>query len=461
MKIRFIYILFFLAARTVSAQLTIELTTPSSTPPNDSIFMQGGFNYWNLSDSAYRLTPIAPNHYSIRCIPPLGTLQYYFTSGALSTIEGSDSGTRMPLRTYNYDGTPDTLTLSVASWLDSSVAHTTTARVHLLSDSFYIPQLSTYRRIWIYLPAGYDTSTIAYPVFYLQDGQQLFDKYYNPLGEWRIDESMDSLAQIYNQDCIVVGIDNAGPQRDNEYLPYVSTKYNVGGNGDRYTDFLVHTLKPYVDTHYRTLSDRDHTGIGGTRLGGLIAIYTALKHNDIFSKVGMMTPSFYYTDSILPGLEYKYVDPTKFYFIIGSEENINIGLYIDRMVVRLRSLRVPEENIFYQTYFGYGKEPFRSKYYPEMYKWLFLDPTNKIISHKDTNDDLIVYPNPVTNEMHINFDVKNEELLLYDINMKLIQKIHIHGRDLYNINGLVPGIYFAKGQRKDNGNPIVIKFIKQ
>ena len=66
---------------------------------------------------------------------------------------------------------------------------TAAENVHIISEKFEIPQLSTTRRIWIYLPPNYKNSTKKYPVMYLHDGQNLFDDRTSYAGEWQIDET--------------------------------------------------------------------------------------------------------------------------------------------------------------------------------------------------------------------------------------------------------------------------------
>ena len=99
------------------------------------------------------------------------------------------------------------------------------ANVHIISENFDMPQLGRQRRIWIYLPADYESSHKKYPVIYMHDGQNLFDAYTSGYGEWGIDEIMDKLPA--KDRCIIVGIDHGGAYRMSEYNPYDS-KYGKG-----------------------------------------------------------------------------------------------------------------------------------------------------------------------------------------------------------------------------------------
>ena len=86
-------------------------------------------------------------------------------------------------------------------------------------------------------------------------------------------------------------------KRLDEYSPWKNSKYG-GGEGGAYIDFLVQTLKPYIDKNYRTLSDQQNTAIIGSSMGGLISFYATLKYPTIFGKSGVYSPSFWFSNQI-------------------------------------------------------------------------------------------------------------------------------------------------------------------
>ena len=144
------------------------------------------------------------------------------------------------------------------------------------------PQLHCKKRIWIYLPIGYEKIVEKYPVIYMHDAQNLFDKKTSYAGEWQVDETLDSLkAKI-----IVVGIEHGGDQRLMELTPFVHPKHG-GGKADLYVDFIVKNLKPYIDENYRTKKSAKNTCIFGSSLGGLTSFYAVLKYPKIFGKAGI------------------------------------------------------------------------------------------------------------------------------------------------------------------------------
>lgn len=159
-------------------------------------------------------------------------------------------------------------------------------------QSIFAPQLGDTRNIWIYLPPDYQQESKRYPVLYMQDGQNLFDDETSFAGEWHIDETLDSLYNAGNSGCIVVGIENNGARRIAEYTPNAHPKYG-GGEGEKYVDFLIKNLKPFIDSTYRTKPEAEFTGIGGSSLGGLISYYAATRHSDTFGKCLVFSPSFW------------------------------------------------------------------------------------------------------------------------------------------------------------------------
>lgn len=114
--------------------------------------------------------------------------------------------------------------------------HTASKNVHLLDSAFPVTILNRTRRIWLYLPEGYAASTKRYPVLYMHDGQNLFDEATSFSGEWEVDKTLDALPDA----CIVVGIDNGGIKRMNEYNPHNTPQFGKG-KGD---NIWSSSLKP-------------------------------------------------------------------------------------------------------------------------------------------------------------------------------------------------------------------------
>lgn len=160
------------------------------------------------------------------------------------------------------------------------------------------------RDILVYLPPSYDQEPFRhYPVLYLHDGNNLFDPKTSFLGvEWQLDEHLEALIQTDAiEEVIAVGIYNT-PDRNSEYtwLPRQDETGAVeGGDGPRYARFLVEELKPAVDRAFRTRPEREATAVAGSSLGGLMSFYLGLYYPDVFSGIGMLSPSLWWQYELL------------------------------------------------------------------------------------------------------------------------------------------------------------------
>ncbi len=153
------------------------------------------------------------------------------------------------------------------------------------------------RDVVVYLPPGYDADTDRrYPVLYMHDGQNLFDPAtsFVPGHYWRLGEMADMLiAEGRVQPVIIVGVHHTGPGRVHDYTPTKDPRLG-GGQGKAYGRLLVDELKPFIDAHYRTLPDRQHTGLGGSSLGGLSTMFLGLRHADVFGLLAVLSPSVWW-----------------------------------------------------------------------------------------------------------------------------------------------------------------------
>jgi predicted alpha/beta superfamily hydrolase len=177
---------------------------------------------------------------------------------------------------------------------------------------FYSNHLRNKRDIIIWLPQGYDEDRQkSYPVLYMHDGQNLMNPKTSYAGmDWRVDETLTGLIkQDKIEKVIVVGIYNT-PDRLEEY--------SDSEKGIRYIRFIIDELKPFIDSTYRTLSDRKNTAVIGSSMGGLVSFLMVWNHPEVFSKAGCLSSSFYYHAD-------KVIEMVKKY----SGHKKNIKIYID------------------------------------------------------------------------------------------------------------------------------------
>lgn len=369
------------------AQVTIRLTAvPASTPPAATIYLAGSLNNWNPASAAHALTRRADGTYEITLPAGAAASEYKFTRGSWATVETTATAGDVANRRYSSGTGPASITQQVLGWKDQSgppaaLRHTATANVQVLAEAFAMPQLGgRTRRVWLYLPTGYTGGTRRYPVLYLQDGQNVFDAATAFAGEWGVDETLGELQAggLAAAGCMVVAVDNGGPARLDEYSPWRNPAYG-GGQGDEYLDFVVHTLKPYVDAHYRTQPGRASTGIGGSSMGALIATYAGLKYPAVFGRVAAFSPAYWFAEK--PLFDYVRRHPanpkTRFYFVSGATESQTMVPLMAALRNALRAGGVPAANLsLHVRPDGQHAEWFWRREFGAGFRWLYAAGRN-------------------------------------------------------------------------------------
>lgn len=195
--------------------------------------------------------------------------------------------------------------------------HTVTGEVLILPD-VWSAELQNTRDVLVYLPPSYHRGQKRYPVIYMHDAQNLFDRGTGFAGqEWEVDETMEELSEG-GMEAIIVGLTNT-PQRINEYNPF---RYARHGRGEDYLAFIGEAIKPVIDRDFRTLPDRAHTGIMGSSMGGLISLYGFFQRPEVFGFAGVMSPSVWFAGgAIYSFIREKPFIPGKIYLDNGTREN--------------------------------------------------------------------------------------------------------------------------------------------
>lgn len=366
---------FLLLSFTAQAQYDIRLMVTSiATKQNDDIYVTGNFNNWNPKDEKYKLKSFGNNALGVVLkAMPAGTYAFKFTRGSFDKVECAANGADIDNRIVevNDDIKKE---YKIEGWRDDyplkPKPYTASVQVRVVDTAFSVPQLNRTRRIWIYLPKSYTTSSKAYPVLYMQDGQNLFNEQTASFGEWGIDECLDTLQQLLNKECIVVGIDNGGDKRMTEYNPYDNAQYGKE-EGEEYVEFMVKNLKPFIDTKYRTKKDVQHTFIAGSSMGGLISLYAIMQYPQVFGGAGIFSPAFWLGPQI-------FTDATNFnynatqvniYFYAGGKESTTMESDTKKMYDILQQKKNYHlTEIIYPP--GQHNEKYWQMYFPAFYTWL-------------------------------------------------------------------------------------------
>ncbi len=431
-------------------QITFVLDSiPANTPANATIFLAGSFNAWSPNSPLHQLQ-IINNRYTITLPAAVvgSTIQYKLTRGSWATVESTAMGIDIGNRNLIYRNT-DTVKITIKGWKDllgggSGSTHTALPNVQTYRTNFYMPQLNRTRRIWVYLPTNYTANTTQrYPVIYLQDGQNLFDNYTAFAGEWAVDETLARLETLGDAGVIVVGIDNGGSNRLLEYLPFVEPNYG-NGQGNQYMDFIINTLKPNIDSNFRTLSNRQHTALGGSSLGGLIAFYGGIKHQDIFSKLFIFSPSFWISNKIYDHVQNTpKTQPMSIYLLAGGQESASLYSQINRMETTLLNAGFNQNEI--KKVFkndGQHAEWFWKREFKDAYNWLF-SPTIGI-GEQPLNININVFPNPFKDTLNINVEGLSKPIDLQIMNANgqtILQKNITQNQTQIDVCALPKGNY--------------------
>jgi predicted alpha/beta superfamily hydrolase len=455
-RIPFVFFFSFIIISCCYPQLIITVTSiPANTPPNDDIYIAGNFNNWNPGDPNYKLTNNGNGTFTITIMPSPGLVEFKFTRGTWATVEGTSAGTYIPNRTFMYTGGVIPHSVAIAGW---EGAPSPPEGAVIYDEDFYMPQLDRTRRIWVYLPPDYATSeNKRYPVIYMHDGQNLFDANYSFAGEWEIDESMNEAFAEGDRGAIVIGIDNGGAERFDEYCPWYHPQYG-GGDGEAYVEFLVETLKPHIDSTFRTLPGREFTATAGSSMGGLISMYAIAAHPDVFSKAGIFSPAFWVADSLYTYVATKtFTDPVRIYFVASETESQSMIPDMEQMRDLLETTGVPAADLLLLNEpDGAHSEWFWAREYPDAYEWLF---DGIVLTTKQTDQKKIeVVPNPARDEIHL--PVGPATGAYHVINMhgsKCATGKVINNR--IDIGDLAPGVYWLRIQ-SEGGALTFSRFIK-
>lgn len=301
----FLILLFSLLSSFSWSQLTIVINeVPENTSENATLYFASSINQWTPNHPDYSFMLNNNQEYILRIDSLIigETIEFKITLGTWQLTEGTSEGLEIENRSLVYTK-EDTVYMKIARWTGSDdvvLATSAAPNVEVIFDEFYIPQLDRYRRIWIYLPPDYEIELEKnYALLYMHDGQNLFDNKTAFSGEWKVDEKLNSLFEIGQEVPIVVGIDNGGVFRNNEYSIEDNEEYNIKGEGEEYLAFINETLHPYIESHYRTISDRESIGVMGSSLGGLISYYGVVYYPELFGLAGILSPAYWIDQKLL------------------------------------------------------------------------------------------------------------------------------------------------------------------
>ncbi len=370
----FLLSIVFLLATQISDLHPINVTITTNQQDNRAVYIAGNFNDWKPGLESYRLRKNDDHTYQITLNPKPDwpdTLEFRFTrenwNGAAFDEYGNDYTNRIHPKNQTEFST------HIYGWKVNGKAYKDEFNpiIATIDKKFEIPQLIKTRRITALLPYDYHQSDKKYPVLYLQDGQNLFDDF-APFGSWELDKKLAFLAERGKAEFIVVAIDHAESERIAEFTPSTETVLGVG-DGEKYARFLAETLKPWVDANFRTRPEPEHTGIGGSSMGGLVSLYAARINPKVYQKLLIFSPSLW----VKPEIVERFVNETpdfrgKIYLYGGDDEGASMVPLILRFEKAVAKGKNP--NIQLQTFIkpgGTHSEKEWAREFPRAVEWLF------------------------------------------------------------------------------------------
>ena len=344
------------------------------------VYITGNFNKWNPKQPKFRFKEIEEGVYYLKIdddeLPDI--IEYKFTKGGWEHVELDKYGNVTPNRKIlkSAGKSSDSVEKWRLNW--GPFKKEFFPIVELISDEFFIPQLDRTRKIWALLPYNYYKSKKKYPVLYLQDAQNLFREG-SPFGNWEIDKKLSILSEYGRGDLIVIAVEHGDDDRINEYV-FENPKLTENAEGKKYIRFITDTLKPYVDQNFRTLKDRENTGLGGSSLGALISIYGGFLYPEVYSKLMLFSPSLWVEpDNNFPMVNFQHKFPTKVYLYGGEKEGSQM---VNRIHLFEKAMRNWEKKGLFDFEFrvnineeGEHQEFFWSQEFPRAVEWLYFDST--------------------------------------------------------------------------------------
>ncbi len=363
----------------IEPQLNILLTTDDDDFRN--VYISGNFNKWRTQDKEFMMEKIGDGLYHFKFdanfVYP-ETLLYKFTKGDWSDVEIDKYGNRTENRVcqQNCGVKKEHVDKWRKNWLPFKPNFL--PQVKLISDEFEIPQLNKKRKIWALLPHDYDVSLENYPVLYLQDAQNLFNENAE-FGNWEIDKKLAVMSEYNIGKIIIIAIEHADKDRIKEY--------NVGktvlgsGQGKQYIRFVTDTLKPFVDSNFRTKSEREFTGIGGSSMGGLVSIFSGLMYPEVYGKLMIFSPSLWVVPKLnIPNdIDESYQD-TKIYLYAGGEESATMIEHVKRFKKNMVKSEFVSDKMKINLSInmeGKHNESYWSDEFPKAIEWLFFNNKEK------------------------------------------------------------------------------------
>lgn len=364
--------------------LTIKVVPPANYNASEPIHVVGSFNAWALDgEKAYELKT---KNGTLSATIPVTEKNVFFTlvkNKNWQLMPANEMAKSQCIYLHQSTGGAANITVHIPLWTGdkplTKAAPSLSGNI-VQHKNFALPQFGRSSDIYVYLPKSYQQNTKkTYPVLYMLDGQNIFDTHSAHSDEWRIDEQLEELTTKGTLDeIIVVAVPNSA-QRWVEYNPW-DFKDRDGkaskGQGELTIRAIKDTLKPFIDSKYRTDPQPAATGLAGSSLGGLMAIYAALDHSDTFGFTAAFSPALAIEDMDGKNVlfeaikKHKNSGNSKIYFDMGRMEYDNYDQIEQLNSLLLKQGFKPENLKLVKDDLGRHCEVDWSRRFPAALAWL-------------------------------------------------------------------------------------------
>lgn len=370
-----------LSACTQSQEVEIRVTPPLGFSAKDKVHVVGAFNNWVITGEGAQELSYRDGVLSTKITTEDDNVFFTFVKNQdWQNMPASKFGKGLCNYHHRLTSESSVVNVSIPAWKPDKPTEqapsTITGHIERISG-FKSDQLDREMDILVYLPNSYQSNKDkTYPVLYMLDGQNVFDSASAYSDEWQVDEIMSQLEQQGKVEAIVVAVPNSA-DRWQEYNPWDFVNWSgeaKTGKGQLTIDFIKNSLKPYLDNKYRT--NKQNTGLAGSSLGGLMALYAAMEHSDTFNFVAAFSPSLSIENTegnnvLFEALKDKKMADSKVYFDMGKPEYGDYSKAEQLNHSLLKAFGEQSEHIkFVKDDIGRHCELDWSKRFPEAITWL-------------------------------------------------------------------------------------------
>ena len=223
----------------------------------------------------------------------------------------------------------------------------------------------SWRHALVYTPPGYDAQTrVRYPVLYLQHGGGEDETGWIRQGNANF--ILDNLIASGASKPMIIVMANGYARRAGQTPPDLAGKpfgspemmRAMRETAAAFEDDMTQALIPYIDAHFRTLTDRDHRAMAGLSMGGMQTFQVTFDHLDLFSYIGGFSGAAgsLGNDKFDPktSLNGALSDPAAFakkvhllWLGVGTDEPANMHAGIERLHTSLMDANI--KHVFYES----------------------------------------------------------------------------------------------------------------